>query len=361
MIRDEAKYLGIHVPAQWPKVLPTKIAFVGEAPSWDEVEGERPLIGPSGKLFNTMMRTAGLDRNEYLVTNVFDEKIPENQVKNWCVTMKEARENGWTDLPPIGAAGFLRPEYRHHLSRLYEELEAAQPSVVVPLGGTALWALLGRTDIGGYRGTVASSTRAPRPYKLVPTYHPAFVMKQFKFYTVVVKDLIKAKEEADRGPEVKLPNRTLILEPTLFDIDGYMPRIERSSLLAVDIETWGPQITCIGFAPDAEHAICIPFFDRREPDHSYWRNPTEEFSAWRAVQHILASPVPKLGQNFVGYDFYRLLDPYHLAVRNLLHDTRLMQHARYPELPKSLSFMGNSYGSQGAWKHWGKHGAKRDD
>ncbi len=351
------------VPPQMPSILPTRIAFVGEAPSSEELLKGRPFVGPSGRIFNSVLRSAGLNREEYLITNVFSEKLPDNDVAAWCSPLATARAGGYTDLPPIGDAGFLRPEYRWHLTRLKEELEQCQPSVIVPLGGTALWALTGMNNIGALRGTVAASTSLVPGAKLVPTYHPAFLMKQWKYYTVVVGDLQKAAKEASRGASIYLPTRELILEPTLDDVRDSVGRLLMADLLSVDIETGWGQITCIGFAPSPEWAICVPFVDLRNPDRNYWPTAEQEAAAWGYVRDVLTSPVKKLGQNFQGYDLYWLLKQPKIAVKNLTHDTRLMHHALNPELPKSLEFM-QGYGTQGAWKHFGQRGKKmekRDD
>lgn len=349
------------VPSQWPAKLPVKIAFVGEAPSWEEVKDGRPFTGPSGRLFNSMMRTAQLDRDEYFITNVFDEKLPDNKVKSWCVPLKVARELGCTDIPPIGTNGFLHPDHRHHLARLGLELLKAGPTVIVPLGGTALWAFTGASNITQMRGTAFPATRVVPGTKIVPTFHPSYVMKQYNHYHIVVRDLQYAAKEAEQGTTVVQAERRLLLSPTLSDIRGAMQEMQKSELLSVDIETGWGQITCIGFAWSAQDALCVPFIDHRAVNKSYWQTVEEEVEAWRLVRAICASDVPKLGQNFGGYDFMWLLYKYGIAVRNLKHDTRLLSHAIYPELPKDLGFLGSSWATQGAWKHMGKKGDKRDD
>jgi hypothetical protein len=272
--------------------------------------------------------------------------------------MEEAKREGFADIPPIGMAGYLRPEYRSHLARLQGELEDVRPNVIVPLGSTALWALTGRTSIGSERGTISTATRLVPGAKIMPTFHPSFVMRQWKFFTVVVADFIRAFNEG-AYPEVRIPFKELIIEPSIQDILDYLPRLYASDLLSVDIETGWGQITCIGFAPDSEHAICVPFVDLRKPDKSFY-SPSDEAKAWRIVADILKSDVPKLGQNFAGYDFKWLFD-HGLEPRNLKHDTRLAHHALYPELPKDLEFMGASYTTQGAWKNWGRKSQEKRD
>ena len=352
----------IHVPPQYPTELDkVKIAFVAEAPSTEEVEKGIPLVGPSGRIFNSMLATAGLDRSEFFVTNVFDEKLPGNNVAAWCVDLKTAREQKLTDLPPIGAAGFLKQEHRWQLERLKQELLDVRPDVIVPLGGTALWAFTGSSGIAGQRGSIVSASHVIPGAKLLPTFHPAAVMHQWKFFSVVVGDFIKANMEALRGPKIILPERRLMVEPILSDIEAILPTLLSSDLLSVDIETGWGQITCLGFAPDSDTAICIPFVDRRNASRSYWSSVEEEVKAWGLVKQVMESDTPKLGQNFGGYDAYWFLEKMDIQPRNLRHDTRLIHHTLYPELPKSLEFMGASYTSQGAWKGWGKRQMEKKD
>lgn len=329
------------VPAQQPRQKPCKIAFIGEAPGSEEVEQGKPLVGPSGVIFNAMLRAANLDRADYFVGNVFDEKAPLNDVSPWI------RD------PEKWAAA---------LQRLAGELADARPDVIVPLGGTALRAFTGSDQIMQARGAPTAATQVAPGTKLVPTVHPAFVLRAWKWYGVAVADFIRAAAEADRGPELFLPSRELWLSPTLADLEEFTRHIVASDLLSVDIETGWGQMTCIGFAPSVERAIVVPFVDLRRNNRSYWTSEADEVRALLVVKEWLASPVPKLGQNFAGYDWMWLRYRYGLEVNNLQHDTRLLHHALYPELPKDLAFLGASYTDQGPWKMMKpKRGDKRDD
>jgi hypothetical protein len=80
------------------------------------------------------------------------------------------------------------------------------------------------------------------------------------------------------------------------------------------------------------------------------------------VKRWLESSVPKLGQNFGAYDAYWFLDSWGIRPMNLREDTRILHHSLYPELPKDLAFMGNSYADQGAWKQMrARRKEKRED
>lgn len=348
------------VSPQYPSHFPARIAFVGEAPGSEEVEKGQPLIGPSGRIFNSMLRTANLDRAEFMITNVFNEKLPDNEVRNWCAPLEEAKAGGFNDLKPIGTAGYLRMDHRHHLARLSSELADAKPNIIVPLGATALWALSGKTAIGSERGSIQTASFLSPGTKILPTFHPSFIMRQWKFYTIVVADFIKAFREG-AYPEVRIPKKEFLLEPTFEELDRLTPILHSADLVSVDIETGWGQITNIGFAPSPSFAVNVPFVDLRRPNKSFYPTVEDEVRAVRWVKSILEHPVPKLGQNFGGYDAFWLLDRMGIAPRNFLHDTRLLHHALYPELPKDLEFMGASYTQMGAWKSWGRKSDKRDE
>lgn len=310
------------------------------------MEEGRPLVGPSGRVFNAALRLAGLDREEFLVTNLFDEEVPNDTAIHI-----------WKDLS--------NPLTARSRERLAEEIARVAPTVIVPLGSPALFAFTGHSSIRQLRGAVIAATDVAPGTKLVPTFHPAYILRQYQMLPIMVDDLGKAAREADRGPGIIKPVRRLLLEPSLLEVRQWRDRlVEQGRLVSVDIETApaGRMMTCIAFSNVPTDAICIPFVDLRQPDRSYWRSAAEEVLVWQAVREIMESPVPKLGQNFSTYDALWLWELYGIATVGLQHDTRLLHHAIYAELPKDLASMGNTYTEQGGWKQWGRaKGDKRDD
>ena len=66
-------------------------------------------------------------------------------------------------------------------------------------------------------------------------------------------------------PRLGDPLRTIYTEPLLGDLDQfYAEHILPAKRLAVDIETRGNVITCIGFAPTIDVALVLPFEDHRK-------------------------------------------------------------------------------------------------
>jgi uracil-DNA glycosylase len=342
------------IPAQWPRKFPCKIAFVAEAPGDEEECFGKPLVGPSGRLFNQMLQVAGIDRDACLVTNVFDEMLPDNDVANWCGTPMERKSWEGYNLPPICSGAkkhYLRPEYETHLTRLAEEIRKSGANIVVPLGGTALWAFTGFSAIMVRRGAVDQASMVVPGIKILPTLHPAAVLRQYNGFPVVVMDLMKAAETSSTK-RVVYTERELWLEPGLEDIEAFKREVSNAEYLSIDIETIPGfrHMTCIGFSDGVRRGICIPFVDSRKVNNSYWKTQEEEVKAVELVKALCALPMPKLGQNFAGYDIRWLLDEFGIPVVNYLEDTMLEHHALFPELRKDLGFLGACYAKEQAWK-----------
>lgn len=320
------------VPAQFPLAGSAKIAFIGEAPSTEEVIYGKPFVGPAGRVFNAMLRQADLDRDDYLVTNAFDEQAPDND---------------------LDAAGWFRDEVRvaENMARLVEELDRVQPNVIVPLGGSALWMFTGDRGIAKFRGSVMKATRLRVGAKLVPTYHPSAIQRDWRLLTLGVTDFVKAAAEADIGAHVVYPKVELLIEPNLADLQAFAVECKASPKLSVDIETGWGQIRSIAFAPTEDRAMSIPFIDLRRPNRNYWPTAHAELEAWKIIRDICEAPNPKLGQNFL-YDIAWLWEKKRIAVRNYRYDTRLRHKVMFPELPADLATMGALYTNLGAWKHW---------
>ena len=128
------------------------------------------------------------------------------------------------------------------------------------------------------------------------------------------------------------------------------------------METKHKQITCVGFAPDPEHALVVPFVDERKDNNSYWTFE-DEVLAWMFVQKQLLRPEPKLMQNGL-YDVQYFWRAHGLTVNNFSEDTMLLHYSIQPMMEKSLGFLGSVYTSEPAWKLMrgrGYHTDKREE
>jgi uracil-DNA glycosylase len=357
------------------------IVFVGESWSDSDLRSKQPFSGSSGiELFRMLneagvVRATSLDRelinkyyasqdpaitstlwslhSEIYLTNVFNLKPDRNDLESFC----GGKADGIPGYPPLLKSKYVRAEFEPELDRLCREVLDRDPNLVVCLGNTALWALAGRTGIMKVRGTTLESTHTVAGFKLLPTYHPSAVNRQWELRPTVIADLMKAKRESTSDRVIR-PEREIWIEPTLDDIIRFeSEHIRGCKLLSVDIETSGSRITCIGFAPSPSVAIVIPFDDTRAKNGNYWQTKVYELECWKIVRRILLDPsTPKLFQNG-AYDIAFLWRAYGIKTINAAEDTMLLQHALQPEALKGLGYLGSIYSDEGSWKHM----RKKDD
>lgn len=291
--------------------------------------------------------------------NVFNFHPPGNNIESLCGP-KSTAIPGYPSLVK-GANGYVQSTYAPHLQALEQTLNSLDPNLVIALGNTPLWALCGTTGVSKLRGTTRLSTHTVADFKVLSTYHPAAVLRQYELRAVTIFDLMKAQREAS-SPHLMLPEREIWIEPDYDDFHRfYELHIRGTDLLSVDIETAGNQITCIGFAPSARIAIVVPFYDARRKGRSYWETPVLERKVWALIRTILSDQsIRKLFQNGL-YDIAFLWRSMGLKVYGATEDTMLLHHALQPESLKSLDFLGSVYTNEGAWKRDHRvHSNKRD-
>ena len=134
-----------------------RIVFVGEAPGADEDTQGRPFVGRAGKLLTSIIEAMGLRREDVFIGNILKSRPPGNR-------------------DPLAS------EIAACIGYLYEQLEIIRPEIIVALGAYAAQALLESADaIGKLRGRVHEYYPHPmsEPIKLVATYHPAYLLRNY--------------------------------------------------------------------------------------------------------------------------------------------------------------------------------------
>lgn len=284
---------------------------------------------------------------EVIRTNVFQQHPPANRLEHFC----GPKADGIPHFPMLVKSGYVRKEYQYELDRLGDEILGLDPNLIVCLGNSALWALAGRTGITKLRGTTCVSTHVVSGYKLLLTYHPAAVLRQWELRPTTIIDLRKIHHE-NQFPEVRRPRVEIWIEPNLQDIEAFISIYITNGcdILSVDIETSGSQITCIGFAPRPDLAIVIPIHDERNKSGSYWSTAADERRCWELIRPVLENPkIYKLMQNGL-YDVAFIWRSTGIKVMGCKEDTMLLSHAEQPEALKGLGYLGSLWTDFGAWK-----------
>lgn len=344
---------------------PPKILICGEAYGQAEEEAGVPFIGASGKLLHKLLSAVGINRDQCHFTNVFNLRPkPRNDVSNLC----GPKHLGIKWMPYLKRGEYVREDYEPELLRLYAEVSEVRPNLVIALGASAAWAFCKTSGIKQIRGapTLADPAIARRcgveQLKVLPSYHPAALLREWKLRPVLFADLRKAAREAE-FPDLRRPSREIWLDPTLDDMAEFKRRfIDPAPRISVDIETVGDQITMVGFSPTPDRALVVPFIDFRKQDRNYWRTFGEERAAWNFVREVTSMPDKEcVGQNF-SYDLKYLWARYGMPPMNFEHDTMLLHHALQLEMEKSLAFLGTLYTNESSWKMMRKTGTiKKED
>lgn len=126
-----------------------KLVFVGEAPGFDEDIQGLPFVGKAGQLLTKIIEAMGLTRKDVFICNVLKCRPPGNR----------------NPLPE---------EVMNCSPYLFKQLDLIKPRVICALGNFAAQVLL-RTEqsIGELRGKFYDYNGI----KILPTYHPAYLLR----------------------------------------------------------------------------------------------------------------------------------------------------------------------------------------
>lgn len=146
-----------------------QLMFVGEAPGQQEDLQGRPFVGRSGQLLDKMLGAMGLSRSDIYIANVVKCRPPENR-------NPDAEEI----------------EFCH--GYLARQLELVQPAIVVALGTFAGQLMVAsKSPIGELRARFHEhptlKNKEGGPVLVMPTYHPAFCLRNPAMKKPVWEDL----------------------------------------------------------------------------------------------------------------------------------------------------------------------------
>ncbi len=162
------------------------LLFVGEAPGKNEDLQGVPFVGAAGRLLDTLMEEAGIDRRRSYIANVLKCRPPNN------------RDPQQDEIDCC--KGYLRTQ-----------LELIDPRVVVTLGNFATKLLL-KTEVGitRLRGRAYPWWRNKT---LIPTFHPAAALRSGDRVTSQMREDFELIGEALAGkPETYTPEQSRVAE-----------------------------------------------------------------------------------------------------------------------------------------------------
>lgn len=224
------------------------VTLVGIAPGREEIRKGQPFIGPSGRLLTHILQKTGWLRSRTYCTNLI------------C----------WhNDDPTLEEQSQCR-------GRLDEEIRAAQPKLLIPLGKLAHEALTPAREasgkakpMGGFKGQGARGSvlwDGVRGCYVMSTYHPAAVVHGgpgIKFLGDIFRDLSKIRtvlrDWPDDGSDVAHVDYEVIsnrdeAQDFLNSLDGKFASldIETDSRLVEELDVWNDKLLCFSITKLAD-------------------------------------------------------------------------------------------------------------
>lgn len=148
-----------------------ELVFVGEAPGRDEDLKGEPFVGKAGQLLTKIIESIGLKRSDVYICNILKCRPPENR-------------------NPYPAEILACEEY------LVKQLDIIKPRIICALGKFAAQTLLkSETPISTLRGKFYDY----HGVKIIPTFHPAYLLRNPQDKRLVWEDMKKIKKELKKG------------------------------------------------------------------------------------------------------------------------------------------------------------------
>jgi DNA polymerase len=146
-----------------------RLMFIGEAPGYDEDMQGLPFVGRAGQLLTKIIESMGMRRKDVYIGNVIKCRPPQN--RNPLPTELIACEE--------------------HITR---QAEIIRPRVICALGKVAAQSLLkSQEPISRMRGRFHTY----RGIKVMPTYHPAYLLRNPEDKKLVWEDVKKIMAELE--------------------------------------------------------------------------------------------------------------------------------------------------------------------
>lgn len=303
------------------------VMLLGEALGSVEAEKGIPFQGQAGGQLNKVLYQLKRQREEFVIWNAVACKPPgnvlgkhENEVVNHC------------------------RQYFDRVVRIYD------PKVIVPMGNVPLKAVLGVSGIDDFRGYVFRELIAGKFRWVVPTYHPAFILRgNQNLHYLMLNDIQKALKIAESGWEkyvgfyIQHPDPAKIRE-FISDAAEFASQTPEA-WLAADIETEfssrveedqrrsvaEAEIIRISFAFKPGYAITIP-----------WQN-------LELIQEIFTLPFQNTIWWNADFDVPRI-EAQGIKIHPEPMDAMWMWHFYHSALPKGLGKVASAMTTMDEWK-----------
>jgi uracil-DNA glycosylase len=145
------------------------LIFIGEGPGEQEDIQALPFVGPAGALLDLLLNALMIEKDHYYIANIVKCRPPSNRVP-------------------------LEDEAEKCLPFLRNQVALIKPKIIVCLGSTAMKYIIGNeSKITQIRGQWIER----KGYWIMPTFHPAALLRDESKKLLLWDDLKKVKQRLD--------------------------------------------------------------------------------------------------------------------------------------------------------------------
>jgi DNA polymerase len=326
--------------------LGARLTFVGEALGYEEAVQGEPFYGSAGGVLSRLFHRAGIDRQHVRIANVINCRPPNDYL--------------------VGA-----PWEQHAIAMCRQYLQPVldgvpDNAVVVPLGATALDAILGIAGVPGiavkdFHGTIS---RDPTDrFWVAPTYHPSHLQRgAMNLLDVVTQDLKRAATIASNPKGFTRSPSQLVVDP---HPDWFAAWVDNHLRLCdanpdgthLSIDTEFPEKIGADESEVGRSDTIITRINGGNDRLTGWTVPARE-PFLSIARKLIAGIAARQGwmwlwNKYVDIDKLRQSGFEGLNQINAIDGMWLWHHIQ-SDLPRGLGFVAPIPSDFGAWKHWGK-------
>jgi uracil-DNA glycosylase family 4 len=279
----------------------TQAAIVGEQPGVGEAEDGKPFVGPSGRLVNRALETAGLDRRRLHITNAVA-----------CYSPTKLSSKHYAK-----AAACCAPRLQQ---------ETAGYEKIITLGARPLQVFTRKTSVIEWFGYPLLDVTSSFGRKIFPHFHPAAALRAPPLLPVFTHIMRRAAAWV-RGelPLWQWPD--IHTEPTPEALAA-LRRIAQAPLLSYDVES-------AGTSPQFDKLLCVGVGTPQEAVSLEW--PVRSRAHYEALVACLTGRAVKAAHN--DQHDRLVLEAHGIDVAEPRIDTLLAHSSLYPQLRHGLSFV----------------------
>lgn len=304
-------------------------AIVLESPGEADIKLDTPLSGGSGTALFNVLKQYNINRKNCYITCAVKRKLPL-LADNF--RLDDTELSNWRNILNI-------------------ELESL-PNLkcILCLGRFGLKLFTNENSIVDWRGSILPYTlNNGKEIKICYTFNPMYIFREPKWEVIFKFDLYKFYLLCSGKYQEHYINA--IINPTASEALKYIYKIQNEKKpFALDIETMGNEMCCVGLANDIHEGICINFRDQ----HTNRYTIQEEKNIRVALCRLLTDPNSKIITQNGSFDDSWLGYKDRFPIFKCYFDTLLAHHTLYPRLPHNLGFLTSVYTMHPFYKDEGK-------